>query len=240
MTHDSFATGEINQIALKSNQAACRNDCLHRNSRRMMIHANNLALPSGELCRVRLRGGDDDRRRLVGQRVDAGLLDRVVLAAVGLVATPPELADRVDRLLEHLEPLVRRRPLRARHVLVEVLAGADAEEEPPAQHHLRRRRRLGDDRRVDPDQRARDRRPEADPLGRRGDAADHAPDERALALLVDPRVEVVGDEDVLEARLLGAPRVRDEVVRRMLLRGEPVADFHLCGVPSGRPRKLRW
>ena len=47
-----------------------------------------------------------------------------------------------------------------------------------------------------------------------GDAADHAPDERALALRVDPRVVVVGDQREGEAGLFGQARVADQVVGR--------------------------
>ena len=78
----------------------------------------------------------------------------------------PQLPDHVHRLLQQLEPLPRQRPARTGDVLVEVLARADAEEE-AAPHHARDRRgRLRDDRRVDPDERARDTRPHADPLSR--------------------------------------------------------------------------
>ena len=113
---------------------------------------------------------DDDVGRLVGQRVEARVLDRVVLAAVALDAALPEEPDHRDGLLQHLEPLVPRRPAVAEDVLVQVLAGADAEEEAARHHRRRGRRRLGDDRRVDADRRAGDAGAEPQPLGRVGDA----------------------------------------------------------------------
>ena len=131
------------------------------------------------------------------------------------VVALPELAHDLDRLLEHRDALVGRGPADAGDVLVQVLAGADAEEEAAGPHHRRARRRgLRDDRRVDADQRAGDARAEPEALGRLRDAADHAPDERALALRVVPRVEVVGDQAEREAGLLGELRVAHHVVRR--------------------------
>jgi hypothetical protein len=83
-----------------------------------------VAGPAGELRSQRLAGRDCDRRRLVGQRVEARLFDFVELAAERLVAALPERADDFDRLLEHVEPLVGRRPALAHHVLVQVLTRA--------------------------------------------------------------------------------------------------------------------
>ena len=56
------------------------------------------------------RRGDGDRDRLLGERVELRVVDRVVLAAVRLLAALPEQADHLDRLLEHLDPLVGRGP----------------------------------------------------------------------------------------------------------------------------------
>src|SRR5436189_17597 len=54
-----------------------------------------------QLGRVLLRGCDGDLRRLVREREDSRLLDRVVLAVVRLVAALPEQAHDLDRFLEH-------------------------------------------------------------------------------------------------------------------------------------------
>jgi hypothetical protein len=179
-----------------------------------------------ELGGERLHRGYRDLDRLVREVEDAGVLDRVVLAAVRLVAALPEQPHHLDRLLQHLEPLVGRRPLVAQDVLVEVLARAHAEEE-PARHQTRARRgRVGHDRWMDADHRARDAGPEAQPLGRLRDRADHAPHERAVALRVDPRVVVVGDEREAEPRLLRRPSVGRELGRSVLLGGQGVAELH--------------
>ena len=190
---------------------------------------------AGQLGGLRLGGGDRDRGRLVRERVDPRLLDGVVRPVVRLVAALPEQAQHLDRLLEHLQPLLRAGPHGAGDVLVQLLAGADAQEEAALQHHLRGCRGLGDDRRMDPDRRAGHARAEAQLLGGLRDPADHAPDERALALRVDPGVVVVGDQRKGEARLLGQPGVAHEVVRAVLLRGERVAEFDR----HTRPRYLR-
>src|SRR5436190_2137669 len=63
---------------------------------------------SGELRGTRLHRRDGDLDRLVGEVEDPRVLDRVVLPAVGLVAALPEKAHHLDRLLQQLEPLVRR------------------------------------------------------------------------------------------------------------------------------------
>ena len=73
-----------------------------------------------------------------------------------------QLADDLDRFLEHLEPLVGPRPAVAEHMLVEILARADAEEEASIQQHLCRRGGVGDDRGMDADQRARNSGPDPD------------------------------------------------------------------------------
>ena len=181
--------------------------------------------PAGERGRPLLGGRDGDGRQLVRERVQAGLLEPVVLAVVALVAALPEQSDNFDRLFEHLEPHVPGRPAVAEDVLVQVLARADAEEEAPRHHGRGRRGRLGDDRRMRADERTGDSCPDPERLGRLRDPAEDGPDERALALAIDPGMEVVGSERELEASLLRRPGVADEVVGRMLLRRERVAEL---------------
>ena len=124
---------------------------------------------------------------------------------------------------QHLLADLDRRPPLPEHVLVERLAGADAEEEAALEEQGRRRRRLGDDRRVDAQDRAGHAGPDADGRRRLGHAAEDRPHERAVALLVDPRVEVVRDRQEVEARLLGQARMAHQVGRSVLLAGECVA-----------------
>jgi hypothetical protein len=50
-----------------------------------------------------------------------------------------------------------------------------------------------------------------------------------VALRVDPRVEVVGDQREREARLLGQPGVPNEVGGRVLLRRQRIAELRHGG-----------
>jgi hypothetical protein len=186
--------------------------------------------PAGQLGGLRAAGRDQDRRRRLGKRVEPGVVDLVVAAAEVLEAAFPEAPDDRHRLLEHLVPHVGRRPLRAGHVLVQVLARADAEPEPARHHRGDRRRGLGHDRGMDPEQRARDARGDGQALGGLGDPAQGGPDERALPLPVRPWVEVVGDHREAEAGLLRARRLAHELPWLELLAGELVPDR-----PGSRP-----
>jgi len=47
MTHQSFATGQIDEIGFKANQAASGNNRLDRHACRVMIHADHLAFAIG-------------------------------------------------------------------------------------------------------------------------------------------------------------------------------------------------
>jgi hypothetical protein len=142
-----------------------------------------------------------------------------------LLASSPEEAHDLDRLLEQLEPLVRQRPAVAERVLVEILAGADAGQEAPRHHRGDGRRSLGDDRRMDADHRARDACADTDLLRRLRDAAERCPDERALSLGVDPGVVVVGDEAVRKAGSLCDRCLAHKLVRRVVFGRECEAEF---------------
>ena len=137
------------------------------------------------------------------------------------------MADEVDRLGQHLLADRRPRPAVAEDVLVQVLAGSHAQEEAALEHLLGGRGGLGDYRRVDPDQGTGDAGADAKPAGRLGDGAERRPDEWTLALLVDPRVVVVGDRGEAEARLLGHRGLSHQRPRSVLLAGETEADLHL-------------
>ena len=117
------------------------------------------------------------------------------------------------------------------------LAGADAEEEAALEEQGRRCCRMGDDRRVDAQDRAGHAGPDADGRRRLGHPAEDRPHERAVALLVDPRVEVVRDGQEVEARLLGQARMAHQVGRSVLLTGECVAPRGHG--PSSTPDRVR-
>jgi hypothetical protein len=145
---------------------------------------------------------------------------------VCLIAALPQLPHQRDGFLEHLEPLVGRGPLRPEHVLVQVLTCADAQEEAAGHQARDRRRGVRDDRRVDANQRARDARADTEALRVLRDRSEDGPDEAAVSLRVDPRVDVVRDQPEAEARVLRSPRAPHQVGGRQLLRRQGDADFH--------------
>ncbi len=148
-------------------------------------------MASGELDGALAGHRDDQRRQLVGQRVEAGVFDGEVLAAVAAQLSFPKLADHFDRLFEATLALDHPRPVPAEDVLVEVLAGADTEREATRQQARSGGGSLGDDRRLDSDRRTGDTGDQLDPLGSLGDRSQHPPDKRALTLRVGPGVEVI-------------------------------------------------
>src|SRR5438105_15742112 len=119
---------------------------------------------------------------MLGKRVDTRMVDGVMTAAVRLLAALPEQPHHLDGFLEHLEPLVRQRPAVAEHVLVQVLARADAEEESSGHHRRHGRGRLRDESRMLADERARHAGADADLLGRLRDAAERRPYEGTVPL----------------------------------------------------------
>src|SRR5829696_8798870 len=193
--------------------------------------------PSRELsCRLASRG-DHHRRRRVRDGVEARIGHPVSGPAVGHQLAGPQLADDLDGLLEDVEPVAGRRPAVAEYVLVEVFPGPDAKEEAALHHHRGGGARVGDDRRVHPNRRAGDARPEAQPLGGLGNAAYDGPYERALTLTVDPRMKVIGDEGEREPRLLRPRGVADELRGPVLLAGQGIAElWHGALLPEDHQR----
>ena len=148
-----------------------------------------------------------------------------MLAVVVDLLAAPQIADHLDSLLQHRQAQLDRRPAITEDVLVEGLTGTDAELEPTVEQHRAGRRRLGDDRRVDAHRRAGHGRADVQ-VGDGGDGPDHAPHERAVALLVEPRMEVVRDPHSVDAGLFGEPCLVDERRGWVLLTGQEVADLH--------------
>jgi hypothetical protein len=135
-----------------------------------------------------------------------------VVAVVADLLARPQSTHHLDRFLQHLQTLVRGGPAIAQHVLVQVLAGADTQLELAVQHDRRGGGSLGDDRRVDAHGGTRDRGGHGQRRGG-GDGTDDAPHERAVALLVEPRVEVVGDPDRSDAGVGRQLRLLHEIER---------------------------
>src|SRR6185369_9225795 len=67
------------------------------------------------------------------------------------------------------------------------------------------------------------------PLCPRRDPAEHRPGERALALAIQPRMEVIGQEGELEPGLLGTDGVADEVEWSVLLAREGIPEARVSG-----------
>jgi hypothetical protein len=185
-----------------------------------------VAEPAGEFGATPAAGSHDDRRGLGRPSVELGVLDGEVGAAVVDLVALEQPTDQRDCFLEHLPAFRCCRPAEAGHMLVQAFPGADAEEEAARHHRRDGRGGVCYHGRVH----AQDRRGDAgaDPQPSRfpGDAAEHRPHKRAVALVRDPRMVVVGDDRRRETELLGGDRVVDQGVRRVLLGGEPVADSH--------------
>ena len=97
-----------------------------------------------------------DLRRRVRQRVDPGVLDRVVAAAVGDLLAGPQLAPDHSTASSSISSRWSvRRPGSPRMCSLRFSPDSDAELEPSVEHHRRGRRGLGDHRRVDPHRRTR-------------------------------------------------------------------------------------
>lgn len=102
------------------------------------------------------------------------------------------------------------------------------------------RRCLGDDRGMEADEWARHAGAELERARCLRDRADRRPDEWAFALLVEPRVKVVGDDAVPEPGLFRACSIRNELFRPELFRGERVPDLdHAVDLPGLRGDETR-
>lgn len=109
-------------------------------------------------------------------------------------------------------------------MLVEILTGAEPQAEPTVGHHGHRRGGLGHHSRVITDGGTGHRRHEADALRAVGHRPEDAPREGAVALRLEPGVEVIGHDGEVEPRLLGQLRLADEIVRGSLLGHERVTE----------------
>jgi hypothetical protein len=160
---------------------------------------------------------------LLGQAEDASIVHREEVALVADVAALPEVADDVDRLFEHHVADVCWWPAFANDVLIQVLAGAEAERESVVAHQPDGGRHLRHDRRVIADDWTGDHGHELHAAGLTRHGPKHAPGEGALALLFEPRMEVIRDDGEIEAGSLGLDAVADEFLWISLLAHQGVA-----------------
>jgi hypothetical protein len=140
--------------------------------------------------------------------------------------TRPQLADHLDGLPKHRPPIVRAWPSAPGHVLVQPLPGAHTEEESILEHRASRGSGLRDDRRVHPYGRAGHRGAHFELVGHGRDASQDGPHEGALALGVDPGMEVIGDRGEIEADLFGSGRVGEELGRGPFFRAQFQPEAH--------------
>ena len=124
------------------------------------------------------------------------------------------------------------RPFAADDVLVQCLAGAQAEPEATGVHGAERRRGVGDDRGVVAESGARHRGAEGQ-LGALAQRAHEAPRERGLSLLRRPGMEVLADlEAGVEAGGLGLLGPIEQVRRMELLEHACVPDLRHAVKPT--------
>ncbi|EGJ79152.1 putative oxidoreductase [Streptomyces sp. Tu6071] len=168
--------------------------------------------------------GDADRRGGLGQVPQLGVLDAEVLPVVVDGLAVEQGADDADGLLQHLDADPRGRPAAPDDVLVEVLAGAEAETEAALRQELDGRGLLGDDRRVVAHGRAGHVRHERQALGGLRDGAEDAPGVGRVALFPQPGEVVVGHDGEVESGLLGTDRVRHQLAGACLFGHEGVSD----------------
>lgn len=120
---------------------------------------------------------------------------------------------------------VDRGPGRPGDVLVEPLAGPEAEHEPAAAQHAHGGGLLGHDHGVVAEGGAGDHRDQIDPGRRLGQRPQDRPGVAgvAVAVAVEPGVDVVGDGEEVEPGLLRLHRLLDQLPRRLGLAHQAVA-----------------
>ena len=93
---------------------------------------------------------------------------------------------------------------------------------------------------MDAHDRAGDPHDDTDVLRALGECAEHRPHERRVSLLVEPRVEVVGDRHEVEPTLLGHLRDVEESGRVVLFTGEGESELHRQPVPHSPFLQTLW
>ena len=152
-------------------------------------------------------------------------------------APAPKLPHYVNCLLQHPATNFRRRPPLSQDVLVQVLTRSDAKKEAALEEGRSRRGRLGHDCRMNANSWTGNARTDSKLACASCDRPEHRPDKRALALRVNPRVEVIGDQSKWEPGLFGSTRVSDQIGRTVLFARKCVTDLHQASVPAAQPSR---
>src|ERR1041384_6349375 len=184
---------------------------------------------------LRTRSGDENRRQLFRQCIDACVLNGEVFAVMTLLTAAPQQPDHIDRFAQHFEPDVGRRPSVSRDVLVQILARTHAKHESSGHNRRHSCCRLRNDHRMNSKGRARDTGADSKTLCGMGYCANDAPHKRTLTLLLSPRMEMVRDHRKGEAGFLSALRIANQLVRCVFLATEFVSDFESHFFPPFLP-----
>ena len=163
-----------------------------------------------------------------------------------VVVAPPidqaageQRANDLDRLPEHVLPLRDSRPPFADHVLVEVLAAAQAQGEPPVGEDLHGRGLLRDDRGVITHGRARHVGVEVDPFSDLRYCSQQRPRVGRVTLRCQPRRKMITADLEVEPSIFSRNCISDKVFGAVLLCHQGIAKLrHLTRVPRhGRGKR---
>ena len=183
----------------------------------------------------RAGGGDVDRDRGFGAVVDRGLVGPEELALEGHPVLAGKPAHQFDRLAQAGKALLEGRPGHAgRRHLVQRLAGADPEQDAPGVEGAERPDRLGDDRGVVAEGGGDDAGADDGARGALAQSAHPGERKRRVAAGVAPGLEVVADQDRIEAHRFGVDREIEQLAGRELLCRGFVAELQ-----HSRPRRIR-
>ncbi len=168
-------------------------------------------------------GGGEDRDRL-RRRVVESRIDLIIFAAMADLLACPQLADHADRLDQPLPALVPIGPLSGRGLLVQRLAGTDAEEDTARIEQTQRGKGLGDNRRAVAQDRTGDESPHPRAVRPRAKRRHRHPGLARMALIRLPGLEMVAAGQEIETGLLRRHPDLQQLRYGELLMREHVAD----------------
>ena len=149
---------------------------------------------TGSTRHFRAAGRYHDRCRLIGEGEEAGVFHGVKITPEIGRFPGPQLVHYFNRFDQHRFTDGKGRPMVAKNMFVKIFAGAYSQEEAPRHHRRRSGRRLGNNGGMNAHRRAGDTGAKPQLLCDLGNAADHAPDKRAVALCTDPGMVMIRNE----------------------------------------------